>query len=59
MNQLNGQKLQGTSTAIEVNSFLRQCGSEKEYPLFTAVYDILEGKKTVDDIPSILAMAQR
>ncbi|KAI1322224.1 NAD-dependent glycerol-3-phosphate dehydrogenase N-terminus-domain-containing protein [Xylariaceae sp. FL0255] len=58
-NQLNGQKLQGTSTAIEVNSFLKQCSLEKDYPLFTVVYDILEGKKTVDDIPSILAQAQR
>lgn len=36
--ELNGQKLQGTSTAREVNSFLRRRGMEEEYPLFTAVF---------------------
>lgn len=56
--ELNGQKLQGTSTASEVHSFLKKRGLEDEYPLFTAVYDILEGKKTVEDIPAILAKAQ-
>ncbi|KAI1176884.1 NAD-dependent glycerol-3-phosphate dehydrogenase N-terminus-domain-containing protein [Nemania sp. FL0916] len=56
--ELNGQKLQGTSTAAEVHSFLQKHGLENDYPLFTAVYDILEGKKTVDDIPAILAKAQ-
>lgn len=69
--ELNGQKLQGTSTAKEVNSFLKSQGKEDEYPLFKAVLgkfhyppslnfmltgvDILEGRKTVDDIPSLLA----
>lgn len=36
--QLNGQKLQGTSTAYEVNSFLKSQGKEDDFPLFTAVY---------------------
>ena len=36
--ELNGQKLQGTSTAYEVNSFLRSQGMEDDFPLFTAVY---------------------
>ena len=36
--ELNGQKLQGTSTAYEVNSFLKSKGMEAEFPLFTAVY---------------------
>jgi glycerol-3-phosphate dehydrogenase (NAD+) len=36
--ELNGQKLQGTSTAKEVNSFLKARGLEKDYPLFTGVY---------------------
>lgn len=36
--ELNGQKLQGTSTAYEVNSFLKGKGLEEEFPLFTAVY---------------------
>jgi len=35
--ELNGQKLQGTSTAKEVNSFLKARGRQEEYPLFTAV----------------------
>ena len=36
--ELNGQMLQGTSTAKEVNEFLRRQGLEGEYPLFTTVY---------------------
>ena len=36
--ELNGQKLQGTSTAKEVNGFLRTMGMENEFPLFTAVH---------------------
>lgn len=35
--ELDGQMLQGTSTAREVNSFLKARGKEQEYPLFTAV----------------------
>ncbi len=35
--ELNGQKLQGTSTAKEVNGWLKSKGLEDEYPLFTAV----------------------
>lgn len=35
--ELNGQMLQGTSTAHEVHSFLKQQGLEKEYPLFETV----------------------
>ncbi len=38
--ELNGQKLQGTSTAAEVNHFLSQRGKEDEFPLFTAVYSL-------------------
>jgi glycerol-3-phosphate dehydrogenase (NAD+) len=36
--ELNGQILQGTSTAYDVNSFLRSRDMEEEFPLFTAVY---------------------
>jgi len=36
--ELNGQKLQGTSTAYEVNSFLKSQGKENDFPLFTVVY---------------------
>ncbi len=35
--ELNGQILQGTSTAKEVNGFLKTRGQEKDFPLFTAV----------------------
>ncbi|KAI1399867.1 glycerol-3-phosphate dehydrogenase [NAD+] [Hypoxylon fuscum] len=53
--ELNGQKLQGTSTAVEVNSFLKRRNVEQDYPLFTAVYNILEGRNSVDDIPNLVA----
>ncbi|EQB46403.1 glycerol-3-phosphate dehydrogenase [Colletotrichum gloeosporioides Cg-14] len=53
--ELNGQLLQGTSTAKEVNSFLKARGLEKDYPLFTAVNGILEGRYSVDDIPSLIS----
>jgi len=52
--ELNGQKLQGTLTAAEVNQFLRSQGLEKDYPLFTAVYNILQGKAKVEDIPALI-----
>ena len=53
--ELNGQKLQGTTTAHEVNSFLKARGAESRYPLFTAVHDILLGRHKVDDIPQLVA----
>lgn len=53
--ELDGQMLQGTSTAREVNSFLKARGKERDYPLFTAVIGILDGKYEVDDIPSLVA----
>ena len=52
--ELNGQKLQGTSTAQEVNSFLKAQGMEKDFPLFTAVHNILEGNNKPEDIPALL-----
>lgn len=36
--ELNGQKLQGTLTAQEVNAFLNKQGLQDEFPLFTIVY---------------------
>jgi glycerol-3-phosphate dehydrogenase (NAD+) len=36
--ELNGQVLQGTATANEVNEFLKSVGKEADFPLFTAVY---------------------
>ncbi|RMZ85900.1 hypothetical protein DV736_g6548, partial [Chaetothyriales sp. CBS 134916] len=52
--ELNGQKLQGTLTAYEIHTFLKSHGIENDYPLFTAVYDILEGKAKAEDLPAIL-----
>jgi glycerol-3-phosphate dehydrogenase (NAD+) len=52
--ELNGQKLQGTSTAYEVNEFLKSQGMEADFPLFTAVYNILEGNAKPEDIPSLI-----
>ncbi|WYZ42489.1 hypothetical protein EsH8_VI_000188 [Colletotrichum jinshuiense] len=56
--ELNGQLLQGTSTAQEVNSFLKARGLEKNYPLFTAVHGILEGRYSVDDIPTLVSASE-
>lgn len=52
--ELNGQKLQGTSTAHEVNAFLKKEGKEQDFPLFTAVYNILAGNKKPQDIPHLI-----
>ena len=42
---LNGQKLQGAATAQEVNTFLKAKGKVEEFPLFTAVHQIVfEGR---------------
>ncbi|KAI7900757.1 glycerol-3-phosphate dehydrogenase [NAD+] [Cokeromyces recurvatus] len=38
---LNGQKLQGTLTAQEVNQFLKARNMEHEFPLFSTVYRIV------------------
>nr|POE63549.1 serine/threonine-protein kinase atg1 [Quercus suber] len=54
--ELNGQKLQGTSTAYEVNSFLRAQRRERDFPLFTAVYNILEGRNRPEEIPQLLLL---
>ncbi|KAJ5445527.1 hypothetical protein N7491_001609 [Penicillium cf. griseofulvum] len=52
--ELNGQKLQGTLTAVEVNSFLKNQGMEDEFPLFTAVFRVLEGTMKAEEIPSYI-----
>ena len=52
--ELNGQKLQGTLTAIEVNTFLKSQGLEKEFPLFTAVYNILKGNAKAEELPDLI-----
>ncbi|KAJ6165009.1 Dehydrogenase multihelical [Penicillium chermesinum] len=52
--ELNGQSLQGTLTAVEVNNFLKKQGMEEDFPLFTAVYRIMTGSMKVADIPAYI-----
>ncbi|KAK5004332.1 glycerol-3-phosphate dehydrogenase [Cryomyces antarcticus] len=52
--ELNGQSLQGISTTYDVNNFLQSKGMENEFPLFTAVYNILEGNAKPQDIPDLI-----
>jgi glycerol-3-phosphate dehydrogenase (NAD+) len=52
--ELNGQKLQGTLTAIEVHTFLESQGLEKDFPLFTGVYEILQGRAKAEDLPKLI-----
>ncbi|KAJ6116024.1 hypothetical protein N7523_006441 [Penicillium sp. IBT 18751x] len=52
--ELNGQSLQGTLTAHDVNKFLKKQGMEDQFPLFTAVYRILEGSMQVSEIPAYI-----
>ncbi|PIK60701.1 putative glycerol-3-phosphate dehydrogenase [Apostichopus japonicus] len=48
---LNGQKLQGTQTAAEVNRMLKEKGLESRYPLFTAIHKIcFEGEPVTEFI---------
>ncbi|OZJ05781.1 hypothetical protein BZG36_01291 [Bifiguratus adelaidae] len=51
---LNGQKLQGTSTALEVYGFLKMRGLTREFPLFTTiariVYEGVDPRRLVEDI---------
>ena len=53
---LNGQKLQGAATAKEVNTYLMAKGKAHEFPLFTAVHQIVfEGRNaaTIVDIQEL------
>ncbi|KAL4925329.1 glycerol-3-phosphate dehydrogenase family protein [Aspergillus undulatus] len=52
--EMNGQKLQGVSTAQTVYGFLEKHGKTNDFPLFVAVNNIIEGKSKVDDLPSLL-----
>jgi glycerol-3-phosphate dehydrogenase (NAD+) len=47
---LNGQKLQGVLTSMEVQTVLERNGWEKQYPLFTAVNAIIQGLYGPKDI---------
>ncbi|OJJ07249.1 hypothetical protein ASPVEDRAFT_46600 [Aspergillus versicolor CBS 583.65] len=52
--EMNGQKLQGVSTAQTVYGFLDKHGKTGDFPLFCAVNNILEGKAKVEDLPALL-----
>ncbi|KAI8334617.1 glycerol-3-phosphate dehydrogenase [NAD+] [Chlamydoabsidia padenii] len=47
---LNGQKLQGSLTAVEVHQFLSARGMTKEFPLFDTVYRILYKGAPLDSV---------
>ncbi|KIW17439.1 hypothetical protein PV08_04633 [Exophiala spinifera] len=52
--ELNGQKLQGAMTAHEVHTFLKSQNAEKDFPLMTAVHNILVGKEKAENIPDLI-----
>ena len=52
--ELNGQKLQGAMTAGEVNKFLKHKGLEKDFPLLSAVYEVLQGKEKAENLPDLI-----
>ncbi|KAL8656035.1 MAG: hypothetical protein Q9210_000523 [Variospora velana] len=53
--ELNGQMLQGLSTAEEVYGFLKARGKEDEFPLLVGTYRILQGEVKVRDLPDMMA----
>jgi len=52
--ELNGQILQGVGTSEEVYKFLHARKLEKEFPLFTAVHQIVQGHKMPQDLPMLI-----
>lgn len=52
--ELNGQILQGLSTAKEVYGFLKTRGKEDEFPLLVGTYRILQGEVKVEDLPNLM-----
>ncbi|KAK7207752.1 sn-glycerol 3-phosphate dehydrogenase NAD+ [Myxozyma melibiosi] len=56
---LKGQKAQGVTTAQEVNAFLTKRGKAAEYPLFTAVNDIIFNGLDSSALPEILEKVEK
>ncbi|KAL8719890.1 MAG: hypothetical protein Q9225_003168 [Loekoesia sp. 1 TL-2023] len=52
--ELNGQMLQGLSTAKEVYGFLKAREKEAEFPLFVGTYRILQGEVKVENLPDLM-----
>jgi glycerol-3-phosphate dehydrogenase (NAD+) len=50
---LNGQKLQGTLTALEVHEFLAARNMTSEFPLFDKIYKIIYEKEPVESIVNV------
>lgn len=50
---LNGQKLQGAATAKEVNTFLKAKGKVQEFPLFTAVHEIVHEARDASTLVNV------
>lgn len=51
---LNGQKLQGPPTAVEVNYMLKAKGMEARFPMFTAIHQICTGQLAVEEFINCL-----
>ncbi|KAK9469887.1 NAD-dependent glycerol-3-phosphate dehydrogenase N-terminus-domain-containing protein [Lipomyces arxii] len=56
---LNGQKAQGVTTAAEVHEFLKRRGALANYPLFTAVNDIIFNGLDSSALPNILEQVEK
>ncbi|KAK9457043.1 NAD-dependent glycerol-3-phosphate dehydrogenase N-terminus-domain-containing protein [Dipodascopsis uninucleata] len=56
---LKGQKAQGVTTAEEVHQFLKKRGVSKEFPLFTATYDIIFNGLDSTALPAILEQVEQ
>ncbi|KAL9030241.1 MAG: hypothetical protein Q9196_001619 [Gyalolechia fulgens] len=52
--ELNGQMLQGLSTAKDVYGFLKKRGKLEEFPLMVGTYRILQGEVNVDKLPDLM-----
>ncbi|CCH45026.1 Glycerol-3-phosphate dehydrogenase [NAD+] [Wickerhamomyces ciferrii] len=51
---LNGQSAQGIITAKEVHELLENKNLTKEFPLFEAIYQIVYGSETIDNLPNLI-----
>ncbi|KAL9004669.1 MAG: hypothetical protein Q9188_002529 [Gyalolechia gomerana] len=52
--ELNGQMLQGLSTAKDVYGFLKKRGKDGEFPLMVGTYRILQGEVKVEQLPDLM-----
>ncbi|KAJ5222825.1 uncharacterized protein N7469_009065 [Penicillium citrinum] len=57
--EMGGQKLQGASTARAVHEFLAKENKLDKYPLFNAVFEILENNTSVEKLPGLMNKSRR